>query len=192
MPTILIRRINGAEHNITLKALDNWLVDDSRFGDVLGELLTRRNTVAEIIFRDGDLGESRETASLTFVSDDGPAVAPPDQAELPMRHAGHNVHVPTTEFEVDAMLLLRIPARISCHAASPEWAGQLIRQIVSGEANAPPGFSIDVETEFMEALRNSIDIADTSANPFRTIDVQDVIITRIRQRLLLEGSALSC
>jgi hypothetical protein len=71
----------------------------------------------------------------------------------------------------------------------PAMAAKLILGVFRGGADAPPGFLVEVDTEFVEALLANIDIARTSQNPFRTIDVQDVLVTKSIQRLLIEGRA---
>ncbi len=185
MATITVLRPNRAEHTISLKTLASWLVNSSTFTEIVGDLVEHGTIYADIKQRENE--QARETATLTFVPTPsrGTPVASPDQPELPIR-AGHN-DAPQTEFDVEAQILLQIPARITCRAHSPSWARKLIEDVLHGGAPAPRGFSIEVDTEYLEAVWNNLDIASTARNPFSTLGVQDIVITGISPRLLLEG-----
>lgn len=185
MPTITVLRPNRAEHTISLQTLASWLVDSSTFTEIVGDLVEHGTIYADIKQRENE--QARETATLTFVPTPsrGTPTALPDQPELPIR-AAHN-HVPQTEFDAEAQILLQIPARITCRAHSPSWARKLIEDVLHGGKPAPRGFSVEIDTDFIEHFFAGVGVARSSRHPFTTTGIQDVVITGISPRLLLEG-----
>jgi hypothetical protein len=185
MPTITVLRPNRDEHTISLKTLASWLADSSTFTEIVGDLVEHGSVFAEIKQREDE--QASETATLTFVPTParGTPADPPEQPELPIR-AAHN-HAPQTEFDAEAQILLQIPARITCRAHSPSWARKLIEDVLHGGEPAPRGFAVEIDTDFAGHFFAGCGIANSSRYPLSTLGVQDIVITAISPRLLLEG-----
>jgi hypothetical protein len=176
MSHIQIVTDSGDEHTVTLLSLSRHLADSRSYLDVLGSLITNKTAAVTLTS-----GESATVHLLTAADGYHPLSEQPD---LPLR-----------EFQADAQLCFSLPGRVRCRAASDTEARQLITDVIRRARPAPPGFTVAVDTDDIDAFAQSLEQAlGDSRN--RTLGVRDVVLTNLTERRgsserLLLGSTAS-
>jgi hypothetical protein len=164
MSNIAVRRTNGEMLEVTLLTLFSMLAPGCKPTDVLSRL--NRQGQVQVELRDG-------RADIWRAADQLPARALTTQPALPL-----------SEFTADARLHFALPARIHCRAGSPSEVAHLIEETTNGSRGLPPGFTIEVDPEDVQALLTNLEIGSMSS-------IEGVTVSRVDQQHLLTRSSLT-
>jgi len=167
MPNLRIVADDGIECTVTLLAMSNR-VSSETFFRVLDELIATRRATATL--NDG------RTADIFLLGPTDGFHPLSEQASLPLR-----------EFEGDVLLLFELPGRIKVRASSDAEARRIVTDVVRNNRRNPPGFSVVLDGDAIDAFNNRLAASVADGHPNRTLGVTDIVLTNLVEQRLLDN-----